>query len=83
MIQQFPNGQTRIWPSRFKGVTMASNNLQKKKSCPHCQALAIFDEIHTYQKLATGQPKVKVVVFRCPECKKITGPIIPLNQQSE
>jgi len=60
---------------------MASNNQQKKKRCPHCQMMVIFDEIHTHQKLKIGQPKVKVAVFRCPACKKITGSIAPVVDQ--
>lgn len=62
---------------------MASNNLQKKDNCPYCRALVIFDEIHTHHKFEKGQSKVKVAVFRCPKCKKLVGPIVPLNQQSE
>ena len=83
MIQQYPIGQTWIRRSSFIGVTMESNNHQKKNRCPHCEVLVIFDEIHTHHKLATGQPKVKVAVFRCPKCKKISGPIVPLDQQRE
>jgi uncharacterized protein with PIN domain len=62
---------------------MQSNNHQNKDNCPYCQVLVIFDEIHTQHRLAPGQSKVKVAVFRCPKCKKIVGPIVPLNQQSE
>ncbi len=62
---------------------MTLSNHQKKDNCPYCQALVIFDEILTHHNLATGQPKVEVVVFRCPKCKKITGPIVPVNQYSE
>jgi len=63
---------------------MVSNDLRKKSQCPHCQAFVIFDEIHTHthKKFTTGKKKLKVAVFRCPECKRIAGPIVPLGQQS-
>ena len=62
---------------------MVVNNIQKKDNCPFCRAFVIFDEIHTHHKLI-GQPKVKVAVFRCPKCKKLVGPMIPIiNKVSE
>ena len=63
---------------------MASNNLQRKDYCPSCRACAIFDEIHTSLTLAKGQSKVRVAVFRCPECKRLVGPTIPpINRVNE
>jgi hypothetical protein len=63
---------------------MDVNNSNKKDYCSYCQAVVIFDEIHTHHKLAIGQPKAKVAVFRCPKCKKLVGPIIPItNKVSE
>jgi hypothetical protein len=57
---------------------MDMNKPPEKDYCPYCQVLVIFDEIHTHHKLVIGQPKVKVAVFRCPKCKKIIGPMIPI-----
>jgi len=65
---------------RDKGVSVEPNNHHEKKHCPHCQVLVIFDEIHTRYKMATGQQKKKVAVFRCPKCKKIVTTIVPLDQ---
>ncbi len=58
---------------------MALNNNQEKNCCPHCQVFVVYDEIQTHQKLIIGQSKVKVLVYRCPECKKIARPIIHLD----
>jgi hypothetical protein len=55
-------------------------NHQKKNLCPYCEVLVVYDEIRTHHKLARGQPQVKVAVFRCPKCKKIASPIVPLDQ---
>ena len=62
---------------------MTLNNHQNKNNCPFCRVLVIFDVIHTHHKLAAGQPKVKVAVVRCPKCKKIAAPIVPLDQKSD
>lgn len=50
---------------------MAAITHDELKLCSYCQEFVLFDEIHTRQKMAHDQQKVKVVVFRCPKCKKI------------
>jgi RNase P subunit RPR2 len=62
---------------------MEATNQSEMKHCSNCQEFVVFDEIHTRQKMAQGQPKVTVVVFRCPKCQKITRPILPLHTQNK
>jgi uncharacterized protein with PIN domain len=59
------------------------SEFQKKNQCPHCGESVRFDEIHTrtYTDLPEGKKKVRVAVLRCPECKRIAGPGIPLKPQ--
>jgi len=62
---------------------VTSSEFQKKKHCPHCGKFVHLNEIHTrtYKDLPEGKKKVRVVVFRCPECKRIAGPGIHLKRQ--
>ncbi len=54
-----------------------------KNQCPHCEEHVCFDEIHTrtYITLPEGRKNVRVAVLRCPKCKRIAGPGIPIEYQ--
>ena len=59
------------------------NKIQEKQQCPLCEEVVRFSEIRTRADMDTaeGKKSVHVVVSRCPECKRIIGPGIPVNDQ--
>lgn len=61
------------------------NKTQRKQQCPLCEEVVRFTEIRTRTDIDTteGKKLVHVVVLRCPECKRIVGPEIPIKNQDE
>ena len=59
------------------------NKIQEKQQCPLCEEVVRFSEIRTRADMDTaeGKKSVHVVVLRCPDCKRIVGPVIPINDQ--
>jgi nucleotide-binding universal stress UspA family protein len=52
-----------------------------KQTCPNCKEQVAFIEIHTRQRLVTGQPKAKIAVILCPKCKKIAWTVSPIDKK--
>jgi len=59
------------------------NKIQEKKQCPLCEEVVKFAELQTRSEIDTaeGIKLVQAVVLRCPECKRIIGPVMPVNDQ--
>ena len=60
---------------------MKLREYQEKNHCPHCGESVRFNEIHTrtYKNFPKEKKKVRVAILRCPECKRIAGPGIPIE----
>lgn len=62
---------------------MMENKSQEKRQCPLCEESVMFNKIKTRTDIDTaeGIKLMPVVVLRCPECKRIIGPGVPINDQ--
>jgi len=64
---------------------MLVNEPRKKSQCPHCKESVHFNKFHTrsYDRLNKRKERVRIVVIRCPECKRITGLGNPFKDQRQ
>jgi len=59
--------------------------IQERQQGPLFENVVRFTEIRTRTEIGTSEriKWVDVVISRCPECKRIIGPGIPLKNQDE